>query len=89
MGTVISDNILPRDREQTHRLHEPTHIDGSFDPMTGQDIIDRAGHPHVDEGNLTIYFESEQTRQAYLDMPLTHPARKVPGAPSADADRGG
>ncbi len=54
------------------------------DPMTGRNIIeDRERHPLVDEGNLTIYFESEKTRKPSLDMPINQPVPKLPGAPSA------
>lgn len=91
---VPGNNMLQRDREQTHRLHEPAHIFGSIDPITGHDIIvDREQHPQVDDGFLTIYFETEQTRKAYLDMPVDHPAHKVPSAPAAgtspEDERGG
>ena len=42
------------------------------DPMTLQDVPDPEHHPHVFEGDQTngldIVFESEATRQAYLDL---------------------
>jgi len=42
------------------------------DPMTLRDVPDPAHHPHVFEGDQTngldIAFESEETRQAYLDL---------------------
>ena len=31
---------LPRDQEQSHRLHEPDHLIGTIDPITGRDIED-------------------------------------------------
>ena len=80
---------LPRDREQSHRLHEPEHLTGTIDPMTGNDIGDLQGHPSLKDGNLTIYFESENTRQAYQRMPLNHPYEHTIGEPQADSDRGG
>lgn len=87
---VPGNNMLQRDKEQTHRLHEPAHMDSSIDPITGHDIIvDRERHPHIDDGNVTIYFETEQTRKAYLDMPVDHPVPRVPGKPSPEDDRGG
>jgi len=53
------------------------HMISTTDPITGRDIEDVAGHPYVVEGehynDITIYFESEQTRQAYLDIPVEHP----------------
>jgi hypothetical protein len=80
---------LPRDREQSHRLHEPDHMNNSIDPITGRDIKNLASHPHIEDGNLTIYFESEETRKAYLNTPIDHPFERLPGKPSEEDDRGG
>jgi len=85
----IDSDPLPRDKEQSHRLHEPEHLNNSIDPITGNDIVDRASHPHVDDGILTIYFESEATRKTYQDTPTDHPFRKLPEKPGVDDDRGG
>ena len=45
----------------------------NIDPITGKDLGDVRDLPNVVEetsdGELTIYFESEETKQAYLDMP--------------------
>lgn len=42
------------------------------DPMTGNDVADRETAPFVIEGSgenaLMIHFESEQSRQAYLEI---------------------
>ena len=47
------------------------------DPISGKDFINVAGLPYVvDEGketSLTIYFESENNRREYLDIPVEHP----------------
>ncbi len=80
---------LPRDREQSHRLHEPEHLTGTIDPMTGRDIGDLRGHPSLVDGNLTIYFESEETKSEFQRMPLNHPYEHAIGEPRADSDRGG
>ncbi len=88
--SVPGNNMLQRDREQAHLLHEPTHIYTSIDPITGRDIIvDRESHPHIEDGNVTFYFENEQTRKAYLDMQVNHPFPRLPGKPSPEDDRGG
>lgn len=71
----VSSDPLPRDREQSHRLHEPEFLTSSIDPITGHDIMDRKGRPTIVDGNVTMYFESEETKQAYLDTPLDHPFR--------------
>jgi hypothetical protein len=57
--------------------------------MTGDDIEDVTSHPSLADGNLTIYFESEATRKAYLALPIDHPARCLPYPVSDDDDRGG
>ena len=47
------------------------------DPLTGHDIADTTGKPYVveasPESDLVIYFESESSKQAYLDIPVEHP----------------
>ena len=85
----VASSALPRDREQSHRLHEPDHLIGTIDPMTGRDIIDVTGHPSIVDGNLTIYFESEKTKAEFEQMPLNHPYVHALGKPAADMDRGG
>ena len=80
---------LPRDQEQSHRLHEPDHLIGTIDPITGNDIGDLRGHPSLVDGNLTIYFESEETRAEYEQTPVNHPYEHPLGQPSDDIDRGG
>jgi len=47
------------------------------DPITGRDIADLEGKPYIvergAEEDLVIYFESEASRQQYLDIPVEHP----------------
>lgn len=71
-----SDN-LPRDRDQSHRLHEPGLMISSIDPMTGVEIDDLSGHPYIVDGNMVIYFENDSTRQSFQDMPIDHPFHLV------------
>lgn len=85
----IAADSMPRDQEQSHRLHEPEFLHNSIDPITGRDIENLASHPHLEDGNLTIYFESGETRQAYLDTPFDHPFGRLPGPSSEEDDRGG
>ena len=35
---LISDNMLLRDKVQSHRVHEPTSIESHTDPVTGNDV---------------------------------------------------
>lgn len=85
----VATTPLPRDQEQSHRLHEPDHMINTIDPITGHDIIDVKNHPSLTDGNLTVFFESEETMQAFLDMPVNHPFEHSLGKPSEDLDRGG
>lgn len=71
----VATDCLPRDREQSHRLHEPESMLTSIDPITGRDIEDLTGHPYLVDGKVVIYFESEETKRAYLDTPRDHPFR--------------
>ena len=47
------------------------------DPITGVDIPHPETHPFVIEGTgesaLKIFFESEENRRIYLDIPVEHP----------------
>lgn len=61
----------------------------TIDPVTGHDIRNVMDHPHLRDGKLTIYFESEVTMQAYLNMPTNHPYVHSLGSSPDDADRGG
>ena len=51
------------------------------DPISGRDIADTAGKPYIVEGtahnDLTIYFESEANRQAYLEIPIERPISEL------------
>lgn len=80
---------LARDREPSHLLHQPDHLIGTIDPITGHDIGDVTSHPFLVDGKLTIYFESEETRMAYLNTPLNHPYGHALGQPTGLDDRGG
>ncbi len=62
-----------RDRMQSRRIHEPVGIVTTIDPITGRDIAELEGCPHIVDGNVVINFETQATRQAYLDTPLDHP----------------
>jgi len=86
----IATMALPRDQEQSHRLHEPDHLVSTIDPITGHDIGGvLARHPSLVDGNLTIYFESEKTKVEFEHTPINHPYEHSIGEPSADIDRGG
>ena len=41
----VATGALARDREQSHRLHEPDHLIDTIDPITGHDIDNVVEHP--------------------------------------------
>ena len=48
------------------------------DPISRRDVRDLNARPRVVEGKgtvdeLTIYFESEENKRQYLDIPVEHP----------------
>ena len=84
-----ANNIMERDTEQSHRLHEPTSISSHTDPITGNDVMGTTGHPSIVDGILTVYFESEATHDAYLNTPYNHPVLRLKTVSSPEDDRGG
>ncbi len=72
MQTSTPDDFLQRDQEPSHNLHEPQSMISTIDPITGNDVGDVVNKPSLVDGNPTMYFESEQTRQAYLEEQKNH-----------------
>jgi len=48
------------------------------DPITGNDVKDLDHAPFIVDGELKIYFESEESKQAYLDIEVENPAEDLP-----------
>ncbi len=67
-----------------------THIISTTDPINGFDITDMKDRPHVVEGDdtndLTIYFETEASLQAYREIPLEQPERDLSRTSSNPTD---
>jgi len=84
-----ANNIMERDTEQSHRLHEPTSISSHTDPITGNGVMGTTGHPSIVDGILTVYFESEATHDAYVNTPYNHPVPRLGTGSSPKDDRGG
>jgi len=84
----VAMDFLPRESEQSRRLHEPEWLLTNIDPITGNDIADYLRHPHLTDGNVTMYFETEETRQAYLDTPVDHPFRLIDNPDGEGFDEG-
>lgn len=87
-ANYIATDALQRDLTQSSRLHEPAQILSSTDPMTGVEIADLTGHPYLIDGNVTMYFETEATRKAFMDMPLDHPFHLVDNPTGEGYDEG-
>ena len=84
----VGTESMPRDRTQSTRLHEPEQIMTCIDPITGRYIEDLEGHPYIVDGNVTMYFESDLTRQEYLDTPIDHPFHLVDNPTDEGYDEG-
>ena len=82
-------DALPRDQEQSQRIHEPEYRIMTTDPITGHEVEDYKSHPSTLNGNMTIYFETEETCQKYLNMPFNHPNQHLPFPATDEDDRGG
>ena len=80
---------LQRDKEQSHLLHEPTFRIMTTDPITGHDVENYRDHCSLLDGNLSIYFETEESCNEYQSMELNHPNLRLPYPSTSDDDRGG
>ena len=85
--TKISD-VQSRDQTLSCRLYKPTSITSHTDPVTGKDVSDSVGLPFVKDGIMTFYFESEVTRQIYLNTSINHPVGFLNNVVRADYNRG-
>ena len=88
VANYVATDPLQRDLTQSGRLHEPAQILSSTDPMTGVEIEDLAGHTYLVDGNVTMYFETEATRKAFMDMPIDHPFHLVDNPTDEGYDEG-
>lgn len=81
--------ILQRDKEQSHLLHEPKFRIMTTDPISGLDVEDYMSHCSLLDGNLTVYFETEANCNEYKNMQFNHPNQCLPYPATDDDDRGG
>lgn len=79
---------LARDQTQSERLHEPGRIIASTDPITGRKIDDVSGHPYIVDGDVTIYFENEDSRRQFMELPVDHPFHLVDNPTDEGYDEG-
>jgi len=80
---------LQRDQEQSRLLHEPKFRIMTTDPMTGNYVKNHIDHCSLMDGNLSIYFETEESCKEYQNLPFNHPNLHLPYPASNDDDRGG
>ena len=80
---------LQRDQEQSHLLHEPRFRIMTTDPISGHDVENYKDHCSLTDGNMSIYFETEENCKAYQNIPFDHPNLNLPYPASNDDDRGG
>jgi hypothetical protein len=80
---------LQRDKEQSHLLHEPKFRIMTTDPISGLDVEDYMNHCSLMDGNLTVYFDTEENCKEYKNMPFDHPNQELPYPATDDDDRGG
>lgn len=66
------EDFLQRDQEPGHNLHEPQSLVSTIDPTSGKNVGNVEGKPSLVDGNLTMYFESDQTRRAYREEQKNH-----------------
>jgi hypothetical protein len=55
------------------------------DPITGHDVKDLEHAPYVLEGDLKIYFESEESKQEFLGIEVEHPGEDFEHKPDNPA----
>lgn len=84
----VATDALERDQRQSRRIHEPEQMITTIDPITGRDIDDLAGRPYIVDGNVVMYFESEDTRRQYIEMPMDHPV-PLPDNPYGEGEAEG
>lgn len=82
---LSDDYILDRDKTTGD---QPDKLISNIDPISGKDIPDINGRPFLVDGNMTMYFESEETKQAYLNMPKEHPHAQL-GNPDQEGEAEG
>ena len=82
-------DALQRDKDQSHTLHEPRFRIMTTDPISGLDVDDYMSHCSLLDGNLTIYFDTEENCMEYKNLPFNHPNLHLPYPATDEDDRGG
>ena len=80
---------LQRDKEQSRAVHEPRFSIMKTDQISGHDVDNYLDHCYLIDGNLTIYFDTEEKYKTFKAMPFDHPNLHLPFSASVDDDGGG
>ena len=59
------------------------------DPISGHDVDNHLDHCSLIDGSLMIYFDREEHRKTFKDMPFSHPDLRLPFPASNDDGRDG
>lgn len=84
-----TSEALQRDQEQSHLLHEPKFRIMKTDPISGNNVENYKDHCSLMDGNMSIYFESEENCKEFQNMSFDHPNLHLPYPATDDDDRGG
>jgi len=73
-------------------VHPHFHREERTDPITGHTLIDTAGKPWIQEGDLQdglrIYFDSEESLRSFEAIQTEHPERDLGHTLSNDYEEG-
>ena len=88
----IADEVLARDKDQTHRLHEPDHIISSIDPISGVDIRGALKTspvvPILPMATRRSILRMRQIGRHFQEMPTDHPVH-LPDNPNEEGEAEG
>ena len=71
--SLARNGNLQRDKEQSLALHKPGFRIMKTDPISGHDVGNYLDHCSLIDGNLTIYFDTQENCKTFKAMPFDHP----------------
>jgi hypothetical protein len=72
------EDIIDHDRAQGPRMRVPNWRISNIDQKNGMSVDITMSHPSQEYGNLTVYFESEDTKKKYLKISAKYLGRNFP-----------
>ena len=61
-------DVFLRDQIKRDLQHSQMFRIQTIDPITGREVSDYKTHPRWVDGDLTIYFETEMSKKAYIEL---------------------